>query len=152
MRPTKPLLLAVLCLLASFAYSQSTPIKGAKKVIVLAKDSSNSFLDKVTLILFDKGFTIDQKDDKLKILSTKELPSKKWGTMSKIRIRVIDTAIVLTSQIAINYDYDILGLKESTKSFMDVEFKGSKKSAMREAWDQMVEIASQLGQSITYSK
>jgi hypothetical protein len=127
-------------------------LKGAKKVTVLAKDTANSLLDKVTLILFDKGFTIEQKDEKLKILSTKELPSKKWGTISKIRLRITDTTIVFTSQIAINYDYDILGVKESTKNFMDVEYKGSKKSAMREAWEQMVEIASQFGQSIIYSK
>jgi hypothetical protein len=128
------------------------PFKGARKVSVLIKDTSTNLLDKVTIILFDKGFTIEQKDDKLKILSTKELPSKKWGTMSKIRIRINDTAIVFTSQIAINSADTFLGTKESTKSFMDVYYGGSKKSPLREAWEQMVEIASQVGQSIIYSK
>jgi hypothetical protein len=131
---------------------QNAPPKKANKIIVLVRDSTNTLLNRLAMALFDRGYTIDMKDEQLKVLSTKELPSKKYGTMSRIRAKINDTAIVLSGQIAINSDRDIFGTKEASKSFYDVEYTGSKKSAMREAWNELEEIARKLSDKIVYSK
>ena len=147
----KLLYLLVLLLFAINSHSQEPP-KKSSKIIVLIKDSSNTLLDRISAELFEKGYTIDSKDEKAKFIITKERPSKKYGTMSRIRTRINDTAIVFTSQIALNSDRDIFGTKEATKTFYDVDYSGSKKSAMREAWLELEEIARKFGDKITYSK
>jgi hypothetical protein len=128
------------------------PPKKASKIIVLVKDSANTLLNRISAELFDKGYTIDSKDENAKYIVTRERPSNKYGTMSRIRTRINDTAIVFTSQIALNSDRDIFGTKEAAKTFYDVDFSGSKKSAMREAWLELEEIARKFGDNIVYSK
>lgn len=131
---------------------KSEPPKKSSKIIVLAKDSANTLLDRISGALFDLGYTTDVKDIQAKYIITKPRPSKHYGTMSIIKARVNDTAIVLSSQIAINSDRDIFGGKEAAKSFYDVDYSGSKKSAMREAWNEMGEIARKFGDQVIYSK
>lgn len=134
------------------AQHQITPPKKSSKIVVLIRDTSNTLLDRISAELFDKGYTIDSKDDKAKFLVTKARPSKEYGTMSRIRTRINDTAIVFSSQIALNTDRDIFGTKEAEKTFYDVDYSGSKKSAMREAWNELEEIAKKFGDKITYSR
>jgi len=141
-----------LYLLICISVIAQEPPKKASKIIVLIKDSGNTLLDRIAAELFDKGYSIDSKDPNAKFIITKERPSKKYGTMSRIRTRINDTAIVFTCQIAINSDRDIFGTKEATKTFYDVDYSGSKKSAMREAWNELEEIARKFGSSIIYSK
>lgn len=128
------------------------PPKKASKIIVLVKDSADTLLDRLSGILFDKGYTIETKDEKAKYITTKGQSSKSYGTISKIRARINDTAIVFTSQIALNSDRDILGIKRAELSYMDVDYGGSKKSAMREAWNELDAIARMFGDKIVYSK
>ena|SRR3972149_10307388 len=140
------LLITVKCL------GQIAPPKKSSKIIVIAQDSANTLLDRLSGVLFDKGYTIETKDEKVKYITTKGQPSKNYGTISKIRARINDTAIVFSSQIAINSDRDILGIKRPELDYMDVDFRGSKKSAMREAWNELEEIARNFGNKIVYSK
>lgn len=128
------------------------PPKKASKIIVLVKDSANTLLDRLSGFLFDRGYTIDNKDEKVKYITTKGQPSKSYGTISTIRARINDTAIVFTGQIALNSDRDILGIKRAELSYMNVDYRGSKKSAMREAWNELDAIARQFGDKIIYSK
>lgn len=128
------------------------PPKKACKIIVLTKDSVNLLLDRLSGVLFDRGYTIDTKDEKVKYITTKGQPSRNYGTISKIRARINDTAIVFTSQIALNSDRDILGIKRPELDYMDVDYRGSKKSAMREAWNELDAIARTFGDKIVYSK
>lgn len=131
---------------------QVEPPKKSSKIIVLVKDTANTLMDKLSAILFDEGFTVDIKDEKAKYIITKGQPSKNYGTISKIRVRINDTAIVFTSQIAVNSDRDILGIKRPELSYMDVDYRGAKKSAMREAWNELDAIAHKFGNNIVYSK
>lgn len=147
----KGLLLLLTIAAINSSYGQVPP-KKASKIIVVVKDSANTLLDRIAGVLYDKGFTIDNKDEKVKFISTKEQPSKKWSTMTRIRARINDTAIIFTSQIALNSDRDIFGTKEATKSFMDVDYSGSKFSANREAWNELDAIARTFGDKIVYSK
>lgn len=132
--------------------AKQEPTRKSSKIIVLVKDSANNLLDQLSSILFDKGYTIDTKDEKVKYITTKGQPSKTYGTLSKIRARINDTAIVFTSQIAINSDRDILGIKRPELDYMDVDFRGSNKSAMGEAWNELESIARLFGDKIFYSK
>lgn len=128
------------------------PPRKSSKIIVLVRDSANTLLDRIAGVLYDKGFTVDNKDEKVKFISTKDLPSKKWSTIYKIRARINDTAIVFTGQIAFNKDTDIFGMKESSKTYWDIDYSGSKISSMREAWKEMDAIARLFGDKIVYSK
>jgi hypothetical protein len=143
----KRLLLILLLPVSTIAQQ---PPKKSTKIIVVMKDSANLLLDRIAGVLYDKGFTIETKDDKVKFLSTKDLPSKKWMTIYKIKARINDTAIVFTGQIAFNKDTDILGMKESVKTYWDIE--SSKGGSMREAWNELDAIARVFGDKIVYSK
>lgn len=128
------------------------PPKKSSKIITMVSDSANILLDRLSGILFDRGYTIDSKDEKAKYIITKARASNNYGTISKIRARINDTAIVFTSQIALDSDRDILGIKRAEISYMDVDYRGSKKSAMREAWIELDAIARMFGDKIFYSK
>lgn len=118
------------------------PPKKASKIIVLVKDSANSLLDRIAGVLYDKGYTIENKDEKVKFISTKEREGKKWATYYKVRARINDTAIVFTGQIALNKNSD----------YWNVDYSGSKISALREAWNELDAIARVFGDKIVYSK
>lgn len=145
-------LVLLICVKSEAQTKPQEPPKKASKIIVLVKDSTNTLLDRIAGILYDKGFTIENKDEKVKFISTKDLPSKKWSTIYKIRARINDTAIVFSGQIAFNKDTDILGMKESSKTYWDVDYSGSKNSSMREAWNVLNDIAHAFGNNIVYSK
>jgi hypothetical protein len=133
-------------------FSQSTPPKKASKIIVLVNDSANTLVDRVTKILFDYGYTIDSKDEKLKLISTKERSSKKYNTLTKIRVSVNDTAIILASDIAFGFSVDFLGARDLQPTYSAVYYGGAKKSPLREAWNELDAIARTFGDKIFYSK
>lgn len=134
------------------ATKPNEPVKKASKIIVMVRDSANTLLNRLSGILFDKGYTIDAKDEQAKYIITKGQPSKSYGTISKIRARINDTAIVFTSQIAIDSERDILGIKRRELDYMDVDYRGAKKSAMRDAWKEIDSIARMFGDKIIYAK
>jgi hypothetical protein len=138
--------LVLLTVIKSEGQQQTTkaqePPKKANKIIVLVRDSANNFLDRIASILYDKGYTIENKDEKVKFISTKERQGEKWSTYYKVRARINDTAIVFTGQIALNKNGD----------YWDIDYRGSKVSALREAWNELDAIARKFGNNIVYSK
>jgi hypothetical protein len=143
----------LILLIASNAIAQQqTPPKKAIKIIVLIRDTANTLLDQVTKTLFDYGYTIDNKDEKLKLISTKERSSKKYSTLTKIRASINDTAIVFKSDIALGFSVDFLGTRDLQPSYSDVYYGGAKKSPLREAWNELDAIAHKFGDKIIYSK
>lgn len=134
-------LLFVLLIYSLTAQAQAPPKKAAK-IIVIIKDSTNTLIDRIAGVLYDKGYTIESKDEKVKFLSTKEREGKKWSTYYKVRARINDTAIVFTGQIALNKD----------SNYWDIDYSGSKISALREAWNELEAIARTFGDKIVYSK
>jgi hypothetical protein len=138
--------LILLTTIKSEAQQQTTkaqePPKKANKIIVLVRDSANNLLDRIASTLYDKGYTIENKDEKVKFISTKERQGEKWSTYYKVRARINDTAIVFTGQIALT--------KED--NYFDIDYRGSKVSALREAWNELDVIARKFGNNIIYSK
>lgn len=131
--------------------TKSQPPRKSSKIIVLVTDSTNNLFDKVILTLFDKGFTIDNKDERLKIISTKERPMKKGNFLTKIQARINDTAIVFTSTMALGFQMKILGTTME-QTYDPVTYSGLKGSYMRIAWNELEEIARLFGDNIVYSK
>lgn len=153
----KYFILFFLLTLGTTALSQSAanvaiPPKKASKIIVLISDSANTLLDKVTKTLFDYGYTIDNKDEKLKLLSTKERSSKKYNTLTRIRVSINDTAIIFAGEIALGFDIELFGARNLQPTYSEVSYYGAKKSPLREAWNELDEIARKFGDKIAYSK
>lgn len=147
------LILAFTIVFCNSTFAQQVmPPKKASKIIVLVRDSSNTLLDHVTKTLFDYGYTIDNKDEKLKLISTKERSSKKYSTLTKIRASINDTAIVLKSEIALGFSVDLFGTRDLQPSYSEVYYGGAKKSPLREAWNELDAIAHKFGDHIVYSK
>lgn len=129
-------------------FSLAQPPKKSSKVIVTIADTASVF-NRLSLAIFDRGYTFETKDDQLKLVSTNEKPVKKGGASAKIRARIIDSTIVLTGVIALDVEMTILGVKME-RTFSKVEYIGAKKSPMREAWNELVEIAQMFGTSIRF--
>jgi hypothetical protein len=143
-------LLLLLLVLPLFIFAQEPP-KKASKIIVLRKDTSNSLLDKIALELFNRRFTIETRDDKLKYLTTKERTNVDGTKLTKIRVILNDTAIIFTSEMAFAQDF-IIGGVTLKQTFDPVTYSGLKKSYMMNAWREMDEIAKTFGDKIIYSK
>lgn len=146
----KVLMLTFLFLLPYFVIAQQPP-KKASRIIVLTRDTGNTLLNKIALTLFERGFTIDTKDESLKIISTKERSNKNSMTLTKIRASINDTAIIFTSQMALAMELNIGGVT-AKQTFDPVTYSGMKKSYMMEAWKELDAIAKTFGQDIRYSK
>lgn len=146
------LLIPVISIGQQKATKPNEPPKKAAKIIVLVKDSTNTLLNDITKVLFDHGYSIDNKDEKLKLLSTKERSSKKYSTLTKIRVSINDTAIVFASDIALDFSVDFLGARNLQPSYSSVYYGGAKKSPLREAWNELDAIARIFGDNIIYSK
>lgn len=138
----------LLLLLPVMGYSQE---KKSNKIIAHVNDSSKALFGKLVTELFDMGFTLENKDQALGIISTNERPSKKYGATSKIRARITDSTIVFSSVIALDFEPSLLGSR-ITKSFTEVSYIGSKRSPMRECWDELNALALKFSNNITYSK
>jgi hypothetical protein len=139
MRTITLLLLALPSLLKA-----QEPPKKATTITVFVTDKDHTLLDKLSSVLFDRGYTIDNKDEKARYIVTKGRASKKFGTLTRLRARVTDSTIVFTSEVAIAY-----GPRED---YIDVSYSGAKKGPMREAWNEMDEIARTFGDKLAYSK
>lgn len=151
------LLCLTLLIMVKLAGQQQTtkpdePPKKSSKIIVMVKDTGNALFDKLTLTLFNYGYTIDSKDEKLKLITTKERSSKKYSTLTKIRASINDTAIVLASEIALGFSIEFLGTRDLQPSYSAVYYGGAKKSPLREAWNELDTIARTLGDKIVYSR
>jgi hypothetical protein len=146
----KRLPLIALMLVSIHVYSQVPP-KKASKIIVLTSDTSTSQLDKIALELFNRRFSIDTRNDKLKYITTKERTNSNGAMLTRIRAIINDTSIIFTSEIALAMDLTIMGVT-SKQTFDPVTFSGMKKSYMREAWNEMDAIARMFGDMIVYSK
>jgi hypothetical protein len=144
-------ILLPLLLLFSFTTKAQEPPKKASKIIVLVKDTMNTLFDKLVVTLFDKGFAVDNKDEKLKLITTKERPMPKGNMLTKIQARINDTAIVFTSTMALGFEMKIMDIKME-QTYDPVTYSGLKGSYMRVAWNELDAIARKFGDNIVYSK
>jgi len=129
-------------------FSQVTkPPKKASKIIVLIKDSDNTLLNRIAKILFDKGFTIDTKDETSKILSTKEFAPNHPSLFIKIRASINDSGVVFTGTYAWTLTAGL-----HPQDYTPIEYRGMKGSAAMQAWNSFDAVAKMFGDKIVYNK
>jgi hypothetical protein len=150
------LLLFLLIAIKSMAQQRTTkaqePPKKSNKIIVMVRDTANTLMDKLTKTLFDYGYTIDNKDEKLKLLSTKERTLKKYNALVRIRASINDTAVLFVGDIALGFDIGLFGTRDHQPSYSEIYYGGAKKSPLREAWNELDAIAHKMGENVIYSK
>jgi hypothetical protein len=125
------------------------PPKKASKIIILIKDSANTLLNTIAKGLFDKGFTIDTKDENTKTISTKEFAPNHPSLFIKIRASINDSGVVFTG----SYNWTLTtSLLPSAQTFDPIEFRGMKNSAAMQTWNSLDAIAKTFGDKVVYSK
>lgn len=126
------------------AQTEPLPPKKAKKIIVSNKDSISTAVKKIAIAFFERGYTIESKDENLGYIATNEKSHEKFSTSMKVRAIVKDTVIVLSGVFSLNIEFNLGGVT-STKSFDDVYNGGSKRSPLRSSWDELTAIARSIG-------
>lgn len=136
----------IMSLICTLCHSQE---KKDSKIIVTASDTASLF-DRVALAFYEKGFTLEQKDEKVKFLATADKTLKSNANFDyRYRALIKGNQITFFGEIALNHDFIV---KTKTKQFDPIEFRGTKGSAFRDTWDEMESIARQFGTEIRYSK
>jgi hypothetical protein len=115
--------------------------KGDTKIVI-----DTVSIDKISLTLFENGYTIDYKDEKLKIFSTK---TKDIGSIG-IRIRIMqkDSIIILSGEV-VDRAMMIL-LKSPEPIYSTIQYGGMKGSTRRDSWNEIMKVAMMLGRVIRY--
>jgi hypothetical protein len=139
--------LLLLLLLPAISLAQAPP-KKAKKIYVLTKDSVSDAIGKIALALFEHGFTIENKDEKLGFISSTEKSNKAYPISTKIRAVVKDTMIVFSGVFAL--EVDLFGTPSTGKSYNEVYYGGAKQSPLRAGWNELFAVASAMGKIIKY--
>lgn len=148
MKKFLPLLLLFLPL---FAAAQIDPIppKKAKKIFVSNSDSPTVAIKKIAVKLFERGYTIESKDETLGYISTNEKSHEKFATSMKARAVVKDSVIIVTGVMSLELEFTLGGVK-SVRSFNDIYYGGSKRSPLRSSWNELESIAKEIGTIIKY--
>jgi hypothetical protein len=135
-------LLALFFLVLSFsAFSQSAK---DQKVILTPADTSNLF-NRLVMALYDRGYTLEQKDDALKFVATSERSIPREAISVKVRGMVKENTVVLYGLFAME-----IGPKQS-RDFTPIEYRKGK------IWSnvhfkELQAIAEAIGGITTYSK
>jgi hypothetical protein len=144
----KYVIIAALAILSYNSIAQQPP-KRASKIIVTANDSANTELNRIAKMLFDKGFTIDTKDEATKTISTKEFAPGHPSIFLKVRASINDTTIVFTGTYMFTFTNNLLPTRQE---FDAIEYRGMKNSAAMQAWNSFDAIVKTYNSKVTYSK
>lgn len=138
------LLLAALCL----SLSATAQTKKDTKITVTVQDTAGLF-NKVAMLLYDKGYGIQRKDESLKVISSDEKTISSGSV--KYRFILKDFTVIISGDVASNVTLSIGGAK-AERSFSPIYYGGMKNSILRLGWNEMVSLAKELGTEIVYSK
>jgi hypothetical protein len=128
----------LLLLLPAITFAQK---KGDSKIIIDAVS-----IDKISLILFENGYTIDGKDEKNKFLSTK---TKDIGSIGvRIRIMQKESAMIISGEVVDRALMIMLNSREPI--YTPIKFGGMKGSTVRDSWNEIAKVAKLLGHVIRY--
>jgi hypothetical protein len=118
-----------------------------KKIIVTVKDTAGLF-NRVVHAFYEKEYTLDNKDNEAGFISTKEKTIQAgFPTEVKLRALIKDSVIIFSGEYKVN-----LAVMGQPPTFDQIANWGMKGSAVRLSWEEMLFIAKQFGDKITYSK
>lgn len=139
------------CLFLVCTLAASSQQKKDSKIIVSVSDTSG-ILNKIIKQLYQDGFAIDQKDEANGFILTKEKTLKSDASTSVVfKFLISDKNITVTGDAASNVTISLYGAK-AERTFIGIYFGGMKRSSLRNAWNEMDNLAKQFGDKITYSK
>jgi hypothetical protein len=134
--------LLLICSLSCFAQKNKN-----RKIIVVVSDTANLF-NRVAQTFYQNEYTIDNKDMGAGFISTKEKAIKAGvSTDVKLRALIKDSVITLTGECRMNLS--VMGQPPSFEPIYDWGMKGT---VARLTWEEMLAIAKELGDKISYSK
>lgn len=136
----------ITCLFLICAFQSYSQQKNDSKIIVIVADTSN-LINRITLSLYDKGYTMEEKDNTVGFLLTKEKFERKVVGSRKIKALIKGNTIEFTGLCRI----ELSTFDKDNNRFEPVLYKGMKGSLYMVAWHEMEEIAKQFG-PVTYSK
>ena len=125
-------------LIPLFSFCQK---KGDTKIIV-----DTVSMDRVSIALFENGYTIDTKDERLKFLTTK---TKDIGSIG-VRLRIIpkDSFLIVSGEVV---DRALMiVMKSSEPLYSTIQNGGMKGSTRRESWNELLRIAKTLAPIVRY--
>jgi len=127
-----------LLLVPAFSFGQK---KGDTKIVI----DTVSF-DKISVVLFENGYTVDNKDEKLKFLSTK---TKDIGSIGvRIRIMQKDSTLIISGEVV---DRALMiVLKSNEPIYYNIQFGGMKGSTRRDSWNEIVRVSKLLAPIVRY--
>lgn len=133
--------LILLLLIPVFGYSQK---KGDNQIVI----SSQNY-NKIKLVLFQNGYTLQNNDTVYLTTTSKEL--KKVSIALKFMILRSDSNTIIRGMIKPTISLQFYGTKTES-DFEPLVYKGAKGSPIRKAWEEMERIAQLLSNQIMYTK
>lgn len=123
------------------AFSQSAK---DQRLILTPTDTTNLF-NRLVMVLYDRGYTLEQKDDNLKFVATTEHSIPKEVMTVKVRGIVKDGTVIL---------YGLFGARTvspQSRDFYPIEYRKGKIWSNAH-FKELQAIAEAIGGEITYSK
>lgn len=127
-------------------------VKNDTKITVPVNDTS--MFNKVCLILYEKGYTLKQKDKELGFIATDDRAIN--GTTLRLKFLVKDS-VVITGDVYNEMAAALARGRYADKAIKDesyytpIRFAGMKGSGLKDAWNEMNKIANLIG-TPKYSK
>lgn len=130
----------LLIIIPIFSFGQK---KGDTRIII-----DTISWDRITLTLFENGYIVDAKDDKLKYLTTK---TKDIGSIG-VQLRVLqkDSILIISGEFVDRALMNVI--KSNEPVYSSIQFGGMKGSSRRDSWIEMERIAKLFGPIVRYIK
>lgn len=138
----KQLLVFLVFLLVGYAAQAQVPVKRANTILVTLPDSSEAAWKHVARVLVEKGYTIKDANKDLLLIST-DLRSTKTAAELGLTASVSGRVVTLRGKMLVR----ALG-----PGLDDVEYRGMNNSLFMSCWQQMHEVATALGGTVTYER
>ena len=139
----------IILLISVVSYSQDKPPKGTTRMAVTVTDTTNLY-NRISLLLYEKGFSIDNRDQGLGFIASSEKVVNDFCSM-KVHILIKDSTVTITPFLATNISTGS-GMFKTERSFETIKYGGMKGSGQRIAWEETMSIAAAFGTKFTYLK
>lgn len=137
-------------LIPTLSFAQA---KNDTKINVSTKDTG--LYNKVCLLLYERGYTLKQKDKELGFIATDDKSVN--GTAIRLKFIVKDTSVTVTGDLyndiaaALARGRFAANVSKDESYYMPIRFAGMKGSGVKDAWLEMEKVAKLIG-TPTYSK
>lgn len=119
--------------------------KGDSKALIQLESKEAAFTKAVS-ILAQEGFSMQVVEKDAGVISTQSKGAKRF--QSKYNVFISDTGLITLTGLMTIGDITLNGITDN--SWGKIENKGMKGSPIRLSWEELVNIAQQIGEQVTY--